>query len=335
MINLGSVRSGAPTSVKLRASATPATGVIGDTERLRAFVGRGSELHLGADAGRLDLNEQASALQLARLFAAECREHLGEIRLVAGNVLSGHTELLEQGQVALAALVTLWQQRFVRTMGSLDPDLRLVAAGSARQIFFIRGMESLVQLAGPEEVLSLRLGRGISAPLQLGGAAEDGVLLQKLVLALAPLGIHARLVHGRLQFSIGELRWKEAQEGLTVRGEGKRFPTGQHVSLRVEAARGAGQPGHWRFADLAEVRATLQAGLLLDPLLEKVLALADRQLAILEAGLVPGSGTRKRVAGFASAFAQQLAEGGEYAGLAGLMPAFTHVDPQRTRTLLG
>lgn len=67
-----------------------------------------------------------------------------------------------------------------------------------------------------------------------------------------------------------------------------------------------------------------------------MIALADRQLAILEAGLVPGTGVRKRVASFASAFALQLAEGGgEYAGLAGLMPAFTHVDPRRTRTLLG
>lgn len=216
--------------------------MIGDTERLRAFVGRPSELPLDADGRQLALNEQASSSQLVALFARECRGHLGEIRLVAGNVLSGRTDLQKQGQAALTEFVALCQQRFVRTMGSLDPDLRVVAPESARQIFSIRGLESLAQLRGVDELVSLRMGSGVSAPLQLGGDAEDGVLMQKLVLALAPLGIHARLAHGRLEFSVGEIRWKEAREGLTVRGGGKRFPTGQHVSLKVEAADGASQP---------------------------------------------------------------------------------------------
>lgn len=335
MINFNSVRSGNTTGVRMKSAATPAAGVSADHESLRTFAGIASELHVAGEAGRFELNTQVSALQLIVQFVAACRESLGEIRLVAGDLLTGQNEARERGRNRLAGFVELWKQRVARTAGSLDPQLQIVEPWSSRQNFVIHGLERVAQLSGLEETVFLSTQSSISAALSLGGPSAEAGALQRLELALAPLGIRALAHQGKLQFSINEAQWPALQNHLKVRGEGRRFPTGQPVPVRVEPIQHIAPPESWRLDELADVRTTLQLALLMDQLLEKAGATAARQLALLDASLEPGNAAMQRAQRFAHAFGTQLADGGEYASLTELVPAFTHVDRRRTRTLLG
>ena len=335
MINFNSVRSGSATGVRMKTAATPAAGVSTEREPLPTIAGMVSELHVAGEAGHFELNTQVSALQLIVKFVAACRESLGEIRLAAGDRLTGQAEAQGRGRNRLAGFVELWQQRVVQTAGSLDPQLQIVEPWSSRQSFVIRGLERVAQLSGLEETLFLSCQGKSSAPLALGGALAEVGTMQRLDLALASLGIRAQAHQGKLQFSINEAQWQALQGGLMVRGEGRRFPTGQHVPVRVEPIQNVAPPESWRFEELADVRTTLQLALLVDQLLEKAGATAARQLALLDASLEPGNAAMQRMQRFANAFGTQLADGGEYASLTELVPAFTHVDRRRTRTLLG
>lgn len=335
MINFNSVRSGNTTGVSMKTAATPAAGVSADREPLRALARMVPEFHLAGEAGRFELNTQVSALQLIVQFVAACRESLGEIRLAAGDLLTGQAEAQGRGRNRLAGFAELWRQRVARTAGSLDPQVQIVEPWSSRQSFVIHGLERVVQLSGMEETISLSCQDRVSTPLALGGSFGEAGVMQRLDLALAPLGVRAQVRQGKLEFSVNEAQWPALHGSLMVRGEGRRFPTGQHVPARVDAIHHVPVPESWRLDELADVRATLQLALLMDQLLEKAGTLAARQLTLLDAGLEPGKAAMQRIQRFAISFCTQLADGGEYGSLTELIPAFTHVDSRRTRTLLG
>lgn len=149
-------------------------------------------------------------------------------------------------QPQLESLRQLWAQRAAEAGGQLDARLLPAPEGeSARQRFRLRGLDMNSLASEGSETLRLSLPgqpRPLLVPLDGRGLQPA---LQSLQRALAPTGLRVETQGGELQFSVEESAWPALREGLALRGDGKRFPSGQMVRAMLDPAPEALTPQGW------------------------------------------------------------------------------------------
>jgi hypothetical protein len=214
------------------------------------------------------LNRQVSATQQALAFLDRAGTQLQDLndgltlqlaRRQHGLVTDGgDTGKLEQ---QVRDFDDLWSERPKASAGTLDNQLGYNAAGDARQKFSARGLQLESLRAGDRETLKLSVGNGSQkvASVVVEPGLSDTALVQRFDRALAPSGIRAqRNAQGDLSFNVAETAWPTVRESLTIRGEGRRFPTGQFNRLRLAPEESAIRPQDWNVTDAAATRRMLQ-----------------------------------------------------------------------------
>ncbi|WIT11378.1 hypothetical protein PFX98_21155 [Paucibacter sediminis] len=253
-------------------------------------------------------------------------------------------DLLAQAEPAalqrrLQDLTLAWQQR--PQAGVLDAQLRLVEPGQARQRFAIRGLDlASLRDDGPETLRLALPGRAATINVPIDPAAGPQAQLRRIDQLLAPAGVRVSAPGGELQFSVAEAAWPVLREGLSLRGDGRRFPSGQLVRARLEPLGEALQPAQWRLDGAAAQRETLAR------LAQAQLQLQQARAGLSErvAGLQPVAGQAEERAsaaamqGLAAGFAAEHGDAAkpmDYETYAALAPALKGLRRECVQQLLG
>lgn len=207
----------------------------------------GQQQRLGAlQQGLAWLDQLSGALQTVKTG-------LGQALARPGTDTAGLNQALEQ-------LRLQWAARGESAGGLLDGKLRTVEGGDeARQRFRLRGLDLQTLAAGGAETLRLTL-PGQARPVSI--ALDDGGLqrqLQQLQRAVAPAGLRLESEGGELLFSVAEKQWPALRDGLGIKGDGKRFPSGQTVRAMLDPEAAAMAPQGWKIDDPAAQRRSLVA----------------------------------------------------------------------------
>ncbi|UXH76876.1 hypothetical protein [Roseateles amylovorans] len=207
----------------------------------------------------------------------------------------------------VAQLRQLWSQRATDAGGRVDGDLQATADvdSTARQRFKLRGLDLAVLTQGGRETLRLQVpgqrsqattagAPGTSTPPITVAVTLDGegtpAQLRALSQALAPTGLTVQVQGPEVVFSVVESQWPALRDGLTLRGEGKRFPSGQPVRAWLEPSPQALQPDRWQLQDADGQRQALGQLLQAQPKLAKARAQLSGQLqAAAERGRSDGA----------------------------------------------
>lgn len=234
---------------------------------------------------------------------------------------------------------SLWQQRSAASAGQLDGQLQGVAEGeSARQNFRIRGLDVNALSQGGSETLRLALPgqqRAITVPLDGSGLQRQ---LQSLQRALAPTDLQLEAQDGELAFSVPESQWPALRDGLSLRGDGKRFPSGQMVRAVLEPQAQALNPTAWQLDQPEGQRQALSQLLKAQERLRSSQAGMAAELA--QTGSLTSSATGSeaaaRVQAFADGFAAQADVSAlDYEQLSQLVPALVGLRRSQVQQLLG
>lgn len=287
---------------------------------------------------REGFNRQASALQQSRAFIERAQVLLKDVKKGAGDVLAGPQASGRGVQQQVQRFADFWQTRPVATDGTVDGALQLVGAGEARQGFRLRGLDSPTVAAGGAERLQFSVGGRLSAAVSIEPGLSPRVIGRRLDLALAPLGVRvAADSEGVLQFSATEADWPAVRDSLQVKGEGRRYPTGQFSRVRIDADAAAIRPDSWKTDSPTALRQTLRDVVLTGQALETLQGATHDALARLaaEAGHPPeDAGQVQRAAGLASQFETQ-ARSASFTMLASVLPATRGLTRERVTALLG
>lgn len=190
-------------------------------------------------------------------------ERLGH---VLQELKSGLSRALAQPQLAsrqalpakLEAVQQVWQARAGESGGQLDARLHPVAEGEQpRQLFRVRGLDVQALSSTGAETLRLAMPgqpRATLVPLD-GQGLQRG--LQSLQRALAATDMRAHSQGGELLFSAPESQWPALRDGLSLRGDGKRFPSGQMVRALLDPQPDAITPSGWKLDDTQAQRHSL------------------------------------------------------------------------------
>lgn len=281
------------------------------------------------------LNEKTAALQQVNAFAGEAREVLADLRAQLGDQLSDRLSDPGALEASLAGFSDVWNARSVATSSSLDSRLQITEPGQAKQAFTINGLSGAEIAAGEAENVRFSLAGRQSDPVTIGAGQSVAERAVNLDRALSPLGVRVSAQGDEVSFSVADGEWSALRDGLLIRGEGRRFPTGQYSLLRVSAAADSVQPETWSVGDQKAVRRTLQAAFVLDRRLERVGEVATAQLGALDDQIDAASaedGTQ--AAQFAQGFAAIADSASSFRNLARLLPAAANLDRSRVRTLL-
>lgn len=236
----------------------------------------------------------------------------------------------------LDAVRQTWQARAAESGGQLDGRLQAVAEGEqARQRFQLRGLDLQALAAPGAETLRLSLpGQPRTIAVALDGQGLQPAL-RSLQRALAPTGLRAAADGGQLQFSVAEREWPALREGLSLRGDGKRFPSGQMLRVLPDPQPEAISPAAWAIdspqaqrRSLAQVLAGLQQ---LDGARQQI----EQRLTVLTAEAPTPAEEAAGQAAFAAAFLEQAgAEMLDFARLGELTPALLGLHRRRVEQLL-
>jgi hypothetical protein len=192
--------------------------------------------------------------------------------------------------------------------------------------------------------------------MTVASGLSKSAVVRRLDQALAPTGIRAiRDRKGDLVFSVDESSWPAVRDTLAIKGEGRRFPTGQFNHVRAVAETPAARPESWSASDaqslqrtLQEVRRTRDGVSQARQVVSQALAEAAKRLpshteATPDSG--QGAGAANPATGapatddarwsseFTDTFAA-IAEHADYPMFAALAPALTGVNRQRVEALL-
>lgn len=291
------------------------------------------------------LDQLADGLQTVR---TELRKQLN---MSSGLPTSGDSPL----ELSIRRVAEHWDRRRAATQGTLDARLQWHAEGQARRTFSIRGLDMASLRSGGREVLSFAVGgRGLRAAssVTIEPGLPEHVIVQRFDQALAPSGIRAsRGEDGELRFSVPEAAWPEVRDGLAVRGEGQRFPTGRFSPVRIVPEPEAIRPREWKVDSAASLRATRESVFVAEGLVRQArnavnqaytetalrLRSIEESLANVATNGAPRAGkgpvTAEWSAQFARSFAA-VASGNDFQALAALLPAVSGVHRDRVAALL-
>lgn len=283
--------------------------------------------------------------QLGRL--QQGLDYLDRLAQTLQGLKSSLSRSLAQGQASamlpqqVNQLSQLWQQRPQQSGGRVDSQLQASQADEpARQRFKLRGLDLTVLERGGAETLRLQVpgrassqGAAMTLSVTLDGEGTESQL-QTLARALAPAGLTVDAQGQDLVFSIAESQWPALRDGLTVRGDGKRFPSGQPVRARLDAAPEALQPQQWSVSDAVGQRQALGQVLQAQPRLAKAREALGEQLRDVQSQAEPVSGLNASEAQTLAGGLEARLNQGDYAVQQALMPALRGLHKQRVRQLL-
>jgi hypothetical protein len=281
------------------------------------------------------LNLQASALQQTLGFIADAQASLGQLKQGLSDALAAQGSADASLQSSLQQFAAVWQTRPQASGGGLDAQLQVTGADGARQTFAIRGLDG--QGAQARESLNFSVRGKQSTPVVLEPGLRTTTVARRLDGALAPLGVRAAVGDdGSLKFSSAESDWPAVRDSLMVKGNGKRFPSGQFNRVRTDAESGAANPQDWSVSDANAMRQTLQRAVQLAGRLDAASRDAAAQLRDLtDAGNTAVSQeTGAGVADFAERFKSMATDDPSFATLAQLAPATAGMDRSRVQALL-
>lgn len=202
--------------------------------------------------------QRIGALQQGLVYAARLDGALSELKQALSRQLAGaampEAELAER----LQGLQRVWEQRGTHGSGQIDTQLCQVAEGELpQQSFRIRGIDANALSQGGTEMLRLAL-PGLPRPLAvlLDGQGLERQL-QSLQQALAPTSLNVALQDGEPVFSVPEAQWPALRDGLSLRGDGKRFPSGQLVRATLQPQADALATAAWPLEGMANQRRVL------------------------------------------------------------------------------
>lgn len=155
----------------------------------------------------------------------------------------------------------LWRERPTATAGSLDSQLDQVEPGTVEQRFKVRGLTRDVLARGEAETLYLAVGghtqRAVAVVIEPG--LDSSEIAQRFDRALAPNGVRVRQDRdGELVFSVRETQWTDTRDVLAIKGDGRRFPTGQFAAARIVPEQPLINPQDWSIENSKVLRSTLQ-----------------------------------------------------------------------------
>jgi hypothetical protein len=335
VIQLSPLRSNSSSASRVASAPVDALA-----SRARAPITASSQnqtpLQSGLASEHYGLNEQTTALQQVGVFVGEARNRLSGLIRMTGDQLAGQSQESSALQASLDSFSGFWNQRTAATSASLDSRLNLVAPGQARQAFSVDGLTARDLASGEAESVRFSLKGRQSDPVAIDPGLPSREQAGAIDRVLAPLGVRVTQSAGELQFNAAEADWAAVRDGLMVKGEGRRFPTGQYSLLRTSANGNSIDPGSWKVSDQMSTRQTLQAAFVLDRQLEKVADQATGRLESISAELARGtdSGLAARNARFAEGFRTLAVGDASFKTLSALLPSVSAMDRGRVRTLL-
>jgi len=333
---------GAPGAPGALAGAAVGTGQAGSPA---AVVDAGAApLRVGEDLS--PAREPGAQLQLGRL--QQGLDYLDRLAAAMQQLKGGLSDTLarQAGPSAtlngqLDQLRQLWSQRSRDAGGRVDAELQAAPEdGAARQRFKLRGLDLAVLQQGGKETLRLQLpgqpqdggaaGKPTLIAVTLDGEGTQGQL-QALTKALSPAGLSVQAQGTEIVFSVAESQWPALRDGLTLRGEGRRFPSGQPVRALLEPAPDALQPQRWDVKEAGGQRQALGELLQAQPKVAQARARLHEQL---DAAARPAPAMApERAQALAGSLAGALS-GAEYSDVGALLPALRGLHRQRVRQLL-
>jgi len=332
-----------PESSNAPATAIATAPVRGGLKNIDA----GSSRRIAGTQQGLQFLEHAAG-QLARLrssLAARVSAASQGVSAGASPHASGHATDTAKLAERIERFAALWEARTRASGGSLDSQLAHVDTGEARQRFSIRGLSLPILRAGEPETLYLVFGNRTpqAAAVAIEPALAGDAIVRRFDRALAPSGVRASLdAHGELGFSVPEPAWPNIRDALTIKGGGKRFPTGQFTAVRLIPQAPALQPELWTLDDAGAMRETLRGVIDAQARVEQAHRTLSR--ALIEEGQQlraqgPEAAARLQAeAGWAQAFSRSFeatAARGDYPALSALAPALLGMQRERVLALLG
>ncbi|MDH0867906.1 hypothetical protein [Mitsuaria sp. GD03876] len=301
---------------------------------------------LRAEEGASAAREPGAQLRLGKL--QQGLDYLDRLAAAMQQLKGGLSETLARQAPVSAALGAqveqlrqTWSQRTRDAGGRVDGELQAAPEdGAARQRFKLRGLDLAVLQQGGKETLRLQLpgqpqDGGTSAKPMTIAVTLDGEgtqqQLQALTKALSPAGLTVQAQGTEIVFSVAESQWPALRDGLTLRGEGKRFPSGQPVRALLEPSPDALQPQRWDVQEAAGQRQALGQLLQAQP---KVAQARARLHGQLEAAAPPSASMAPAQAEALAGALSGTLSGAEYSDVGALLPALRGMHRQRVRQLL-
>lgn len=293
------------------------------------------------------MQHRMGQLQQGLAYSRRLSRDLQELKAGLGQALA-LGQMPQALPAQLDAVRQTWQARATLSGGQLDGRLQAVAEGElARQRFQLRGLDLQALAAPGAETLRLSLpGQPRTIAVALDGQGLQPAL-RSLQRALAPTGLRAAVDGGQLQLSVVEHEWPALREGLSLRGDGKRFPSGQMLRMLPDPQPEAISPAAWAIdspqaqrRSLAQVLAGLQQ---LDVARQQI---EQRLVGLTAAGptraeevsgqaAMAASSAASFSANFAAAFREKAgAELLDFARLSELTPALLGLHRRRVEQLL-
>ncbi|OWQ93125.1 hypothetical protein CDN99_01065 [Roseateles aquatilis] len=329
-----------PTAAAPRAEVSVARPATPLAAHVDAAPLRAAETSSGA-------REPGAQLQLGRL--QQGLEYLDRLAAAMQRLKGGLSDTLARQAAPSPALSGqvdqlrhLWSQRSRDAGGRVDGDLQPAPEdGAARQRFKLRGLDLAVLQQGGRETLRLQLP---GQPLESGATTKpiavavtlDGEgsqqQLQSLMKALSPAGVTVQAQGQEIVFSVAESQWPALRDGMTLRGEGRRFPSGQPVRALLEPAPEALQPQRWDVKEAAGQRQALGQLLQAQPKVTKARERLSEQLDAAAGRAAPALAPAQ-----AGALAETLSRtlsGAEYSDVGALLPALRGMHRDRVQQLL-
>ncbi|WP_431051879.1 hypothetical protein [Roseateles sp. L2-2] len=340
-------RSGVAAARGARAGEAPAVAVL-------------SAAPLRAGDGASSAREPGAQLQLGKL--QQGLDYLDRLAAAMQQLKGGLSDTLARQAAPSAAvngqldqLRQLWSQRSRDAGGRVDAELQAAPEdGAARQRFKLRGLDLAVLQQGGKETLRLQLpgqaqdsgtGGGTGGFGATGGKPTliavtlDGEgtqqQLQALTKALSPAGLSVQAQGTEIVFSVAESQWPALRDGLTLRGEGKRFPSGQPVRALLEPSPEALQPQRWDVKEASGQRQALGQLLQAQPKVAQARARLHEQLeSAARPTWAEGEPLSPAQAGALAGSLAGALSGAEYSDVGALLPALRGMHRQRVRQLL-
>ncbi len=348
--NTQDARAAVPAGIVTGAPGAAATAVASAADSA-TVLRAGADLPISRQPGQ---QQRLGRLQQGLDYLDRLASSVQQVKSGLSDTLARRTSPSESLTQQVEQLRQLWSQRPEAAAGRVDAQLQAAESPdtSARQRFKLRGLDLAVLQQPGRETLRLQLpgqavpqGEGTSPkPVQLAvtlqgeGTQEQ---LQVLAKALAPAGLEVVVQGQDLIFQMAEAQWPALRDGLTVRGEGKRFPSGQPVRAMLEPAPEALQPQRWNLQDVKGQREALGQLLQAEPRLAQARQTLGQQLALQPSApsgpsapaarpTVTNAEEAKDLVGDITSTMQSL----DFQALGALLPAVQGLHRQRVQQLL-
>lgn len=286
-----------------------------------------------------ELNTKVANAQQALSFLDTLSSQLQDVKAQLSLKLAGayvREDALERQQRNLAQL---WSERAPCSGHSLDPQLNYSGDTPSRQRFRIRGLDQHSLEANGRETLvfSLNGASRKTMSLQIEADLPLAALAARFNRALAPAGIQVRPnAQGKLDyFTVPDSQWSLLRDNLAIKGDGKRFPTGEFARVRLEPEPAIIEPGAWQLDEPSGLRQALPQIVRATQQISVARAEVQRTLADVDRSLSQSQTASESAAVqmFAQSFEEQTRTA-NYPILSALSPSLVGLPRYRIESLL-